>query len=64
MYELRVDGRIIGSYAEQSVVLALARLLTKTDPDAEIEVVDTHTGRAFEVAASTRWRDEIAATMR
>ena len=64
MYELRINGRPVGVYQDQSVALARVRLFTDLDTDAEIEVMDTRTGRAFEVAASVRWRDEIAAKMR
>jgi hypothetical protein len=64
MYELRINGRPVGVYDDQAVALARVRLLTDLDADAEIEVMDTRTGRAFEVAASLRWRDEIAARMR
>ena len=64
MYELRINGRPVGVYDDQTLALARVRLLTDLDADAEIEVMDTRTGRAFEVAASLRWRDEIAARMR
>lgn len=64
MYELRINGRPIGTYADQATALSRVRLLTHLDNDAEIEIMDTRTGRAFEVAASVRWRDEIAARMR
>ena len=36
------------------------RALIKMDCDIELEVLDTRTGRAFEVAASIRWREELA----
>jgi hypothetical protein len=64
MYELRINGRPVGVYDDQAAALARARLFTNLDADAEIEVMDTRTGRAFEVAASVRWREEIAARMR
>jgi hypothetical protein len=64
MYELRINGRSVAVYDDQSVALAGVRLLTDLDANAEIEVMDTRTGRAFEVAASLRWREEIAARMR
>ncbi len=64
MYELRINGRPVGLYDDQSAALSRVRLFADLDTDAEIEVMDTRTGRAFEVAASVRWRDEIAARMR
>ena len=67
MYELRINGRPVGVYGDQAAALARARLFTNLDnpdADAEIEVMDTRTGRAFEVAASVRWREEVAARMR
>jgi hypothetical protein len=64
MYELRINGRPVGVYNDQAAALARVRLFTDLDADAEIEVMDMRTGRAFEVAASVRWREEIAARMR
>ncbi|MBV8612216.1 MAG: hypothetical protein JOY66_00395 [Acetobacteraceae bacterium] len=64
MYELRMNGRPVGVYDDPAVALARVRLFTDLDADAEMEVMDTRTGRAFEVAASVRWREEIAARMR
>ena len=40
------------------------RLFAAIDPDVEPEIMDTRTGRAFEVAASLRWREELTAKMR
>ncbi|HJS87999.1 MAG TPA: hypothetical protein VJ779_21305 [Acetobacteraceae bacterium] len=64
MYELRINGRPVGVYNDQADALQRVRLFADLDTDAEIEVMDTRTGRAFEVAASVRWREEIAAKMR
>ncbi len=64
MYELRINGRPVAIYSEEAEALSRVRLLTNIDVDCEIEVIDTRTGRAFEVAASVRWRDELAARMR
>ncbi|MBV8702854.1 MAG: hypothetical protein JO118_04000 [Acetobacteraceae bacterium] len=64
MYELRINGRRVGVYDDPAAALARVRFFTDLDADAEMEVMDTRTGRAFEVAASVRWREEIAARMR
>jgi hypothetical protein len=64
MYELRINGRPVGVYDDEATALTRVRLFADIDADAEIEIMDTRTGRAFEVAASVRWRDEIAARMR
>ena len=64
MYELRVDGHFIQTYADSTDAMARVRLLAALQPDTEIELIDSRTGRAFEVAASVRWREEIAARMR
>ena len=64
MYELRINGRRVGVYDDPAAALVRVRLFTNLDADAEMEVIDTRTGRAFEVAASVRWREEIAARMR
>lgn len=59
MYELRIDGQPVAAYANETVALSRARLFTTLDADAEIEVMDTRTGRAFEVAASVRDRKSV-----
>jgi hypothetical protein len=64
MYELRIDGRAIKVYADEAAALSRAREVAWLDADAEIEVMDLRTGRAFEVAASVEWRDEITARIR
>ena len=64
MYELRLNGRPVGRYDEPETALARIRLLSAIDPDIEPEIMDTRTGRAFEIAASIRWREELTATMR
>lgn len=64
MYELRIDGRPITVYADEAAALSRVREVAWLDTDAEIEVMDLRTGRAFAVAASVEWRDEIAARIR
>ena len=64
MYELRLNGRPVGQYEEPEAALARVRLICAVDPDVEPEIMDTRTGRAFEIAASLRWRDELMARMR
>ena len=63
-YELRLNGRAIGTYDDAMTALGRARLLVNVTPDCEPEIMDRRTGRAFEVGASVRWRDELAARMR
>jgi hypothetical protein len=60
-YELRNNGHKIGIYACSEDALDRVRVMMKLDVDCEPEVLDTQTGRAFELAASLRWRDELAA---
>jgi hypothetical protein len=64
MYELRLNGRSVGRYDDAETALERVRLFTVIDPDVEPEIMDTRTGRAFEVAASLRWREELKARMR
>lgn len=64
MYELRLNGRSVGRYDDAETALERVRLFTVIDPDVEPEIMDTRTGRAFEVAASLRWREELKAKMR
>ena len=59
-YELRNNGRSIGTFDRQEDALDRVRVMMKRDPDCEPEVLDTRMGRAFEPAASISWRDELA----
>jgi hypothetical protein len=59
-YELRVNGRPGEVYADPEDALDRVRTLMKSNCDIEPEVLDTRTGRAFEPAASIRWREELA----
>jgi hypothetical protein len=59
-YELRRDGRSLGTFDNPEDALTRVRVMLKTDPNCEPEVLDSHTGRAFEPAASLSWRDELA----
>jgi hypothetical protein len=60
-YELRINGRTAEVYDHPEDALDRVRALMKSDCDIEPEVLDTRTGRAFEPAASKRWREELAA---
>ncbi len=64
MYEVRINGQPSVLYGDEAAALLRVRQVAWLNPDAEIEVIDARTGRAFEVAASLRWREEIAARMR
>ncbi len=59
-YELRVSGRVYGQYQTLDEALERARTAVRMDPDLDPEIMDCRTGRACMVAASKRWRDEIA----
>jgi hypothetical protein len=62
-YEFRLNGRTYGFYDSFEEALDRVRQAIACDPDAEPEVLDARTGRAFEPAASIRWRDELASRM-
>ena len=62
-YELRINGRVAEVYDKPEPALDRVRALMKSDCDIEPEVLDTRTGRAFEPAASIRWREELATRM-
>ena len=64
MYELRLNGQPVAVYPDEALALSYVRQVAWLNPDTEIEIMDTRTGRPFEVAASVSWRDEIAARMR
>ena len=59
-YQLLVDGRKLGTYEHPEDALDRVRTLMMCDCNAEPEVLDTRTGHAFEVAASLKWREELA----
>ena len=59
-YELRVSGRVYGEYRTLDEALQRVRAAVRLDPDLDPEIIDRRTGRACMVAASKRWRDEIA----
>ncbi len=59
-YELRNNGLKIGTYACSEDALDRVRIMMKSDVNCEPEILDTQTGRAFELAASIRWRDDLA----
>ncbi len=59
-YELRIDHARVAVYADADAALAHVKRAVRERPDCEPEIIDTETGRAFEPAASERWRDELA----
>lgn len=59
-YEMRIDGRTCGQYETLEEALQHTRATVMADPDFDPEIIDRRTGRACMVAASKRWRDEIA----
>ena len=59
-YEVRLDGQPTETFATAEAALRHVRLILKAQPDADPEVMDTRTGRAFEPAASKRWREELS----
>jgi hypothetical protein len=62
-YELRNNGYKIGVYACSEDALDRVRVMMKSDLDCEPELFDAQTGRAFELAASIRWRDDLASKL-
>ena len=59
-YELRNNGRTLGTFDHPEDALERVRLMMRRNPDCEPELLDTRTGQAFQPAASTSWRDELA----
>jgi len=59
-YELRINGRTYGEYRTLDEALYRARAAIVLDADLDPEIIDRRTGRACMIAASKRWRDEIA----
>jgi hypothetical protein len=62
-YEVRVDGVAREAFAKLEEALRCARDMVARDADMDPEIIDRRTGRACMVAASKRWRDEIAAVL-
>jgi hypothetical protein len=59
-YELRINARTYGEYHTLEEALHRVKAAIVLDPDLDPEVIDRRTGRACMIAASKRWRDEIA----
>ena len=59
-YRIIVDRRPVAVYDRPEPALAYVRAVMRAAVNTEPEVLDSRTGRAFEVAASVRWRDELA----
>jgi len=59
-YRIVVDQQPVAVYDQPEPALAYVRAVVRAAVNTEPEVLDTRTGRAFEVAASLRWRDELA----
>jgi hypothetical protein len=59
-YELHIDRRHVATFATSDEALEHARAALKERPGCEPEILDSETKRAFEPAASRRWRDELA----
>lgn len=59
-YELRINGRVFGTYDSEQAAVERAREAVRAEPDLEPEILDTRTGRAVVPAGSKRWRDELA----
>ena len=60
MYEVRAYGVRIATFDRPEPALAVVRAILLRDADCEPEVLETRTGRAYEVASSIRWREELA----
>ncbi len=59
-YEFRINGRVCGEYHTLEEALQRVRAAVILDADLDPEIIDRRTGRACMIAASKRWRDEIA----
>ena len=59
-YEFRINGRVCGEYQTLEEALQCARAAIVLDADLDPEIIDRRSGRACMIAASKRWRDEIA----
>lgn len=59
-YELRLEGQASELFVTTEAALRRVRSIIRNQPDADPEIVDTRTGRAFEPAASKDWREELA----
>lgn len=59
-YEIRMEGKPAETFESSEAALDRVREILASDPDADPEVIDSKTGRAFEPAASKRWREHLA----
>ncbi len=59
-YELYINKQRVAVFDDPDEAVARASEEVKARPDCEPEILDAATGKAFEPAASQRWRDELA----
>lgn len=59
-FELRIDGRTVGTWATEEEAEGAARDAVRQAPDCEPEIIDTVTGRPATPAGSRALRDDLA----
>lgn len=59
-YEVRINRETLGVYATTEEAQERVREAMKEQPDCEVEMIDTITGRAAEPGASIGSRDDLA----
>lgn len=58
-YELRIKGGPSRTFDTEEEAVARAREVVQAHPDAELEILDTTTGKPAAPAANKEWREEI-----
>ena len=58
-YELRCPGRPAATFDTEPEAVAAAREILVEDPDAEVDVIDTATGKPAPPGASKGWREDL-----
>lgn len=58
-FELRMPGVSAATFETEQDAVAAAKRALQENPDAEIEIIDTETGRPAAPGASKNWREEL-----
>lgn len=59
-YELRLGGKVAGTFETEEAAMAAAAEAVKANADAEPEVYDAATGKPAAPGASKGWREDLA----
>ena len=59
-YEVKLSGKVVGTYGTEEEAMAAVREAILADADSEPEVYDTDTGKPAAPGSSAGWREHLA----